>query len=79
VHEFPTQDWLGENGYTQNNVADWDFYNVLTDPDNLHRFQEGTVASITQQSSNTLNYSSNGDIIPTGKATRKPPPNSYRY
>lgn len=78
MHEFPTQDWLGENGYAQNNVAVWDYYDVLTNPDNPHRFQEGAVADITQQSSNNLYYSSNGDIIPTGKATRKPPLNSYR-
>ena len=79
MHEFPTQDWLGENGYTQNNVAVWDYYDVLTNPDNPHRFQEGTVEYITLQGSNKLYYSSNGNIIPTGKVTRKPPLNSYRY
>jgi len=65
------EDWLRENGYTQNNVAVWDFYNVLTGPDNHHRFQDGVVEYITDQGGNTLYYSSNGDDHPTREGNQK--------
>ena len=65
------QDWLGENGYTHNNVAVWDFYNVLTGPDNHHRFQDGAVEYITDQGGNTLYYPSNGDNHPRLEGNQK--------
>ncbi len=37
------QDWLRENDYPHENVAVWDYYNVLTDPDNHHRLVDGVV------------------------------------
>jgi hypothetical protein len=65
------QDWLNENGYTQTNVAVWDFYNVLTGPDNHHRFQDGAVEYITNQGGNTLYYPSNGDDHPSREGNQK--------
>ena len=34
------EDWLEDNNYPLDNVAVWDFHNILTHPDNHHRFQE---------------------------------------
>ncbi len=65
------KDWLNENGYTHNNVAVWDFYNILTGPDNHHRFQDGTVEYITDQGGNTLYYPSNGDDHPSREGNQK--------
>ena len=55
------QDWLGENNYSLNNVAVFDYYNVLTHPDNHHRLVDGRVEYVTSQGRNRLYYDSNGD------------------
>jgi hypothetical protein len=55
------RDWLAENDYRDNNVAVWDFYNVLTGPDNHHRFHDGTVEHITDQGGDTLYYPTSRD------------------
>ncbi len=36
-------DWLDENNYTLNNVAVFDFYNVLTGANHHHRINNGQV------------------------------------
>ncbi|MBN1580270.1 MAG: hypothetical protein JXA89_06175 [Anaerolineae bacterium] len=52
-------DWLA--GYAYNNVAVFDFYNVLTDPDNHHRFHNNAVEYVTDQGGDTLVYPSDDD------------------
>jgi hypothetical protein len=53
------EDWL--DGYSYNNVAVFDFYNVLTDPDNHHRFRNGAIEYITNSGGDTLYYPSDDD------------------
>jgi hypothetical protein len=66
------QDWL--RGYTQNNVAVFDFYNVLTSnggdiehndlgaaTGNHHRFRNGVIEYVTGQGLNTSAYAVAGD------------------
>ncbi len=64
------QDWLRENNYTAGNVAVFDFYNILTHPDNHHRFANGAVEYITNSGGNTLFYPS-GDDHPNPEGSRK--------
>ena len=66
-------DWLNENGYTLNNVAVFDFYNVLTSPDAHHRYTNGQIEHIPT-SNNTLAYPSEDDhpsIAGSRKATQE--------
>lgn len=65
------QDWLSENNYSLNNVAVFDFYNVLTDPDNHHRLVDGQVEYVTSHGDNTLYYDSDGDDHPNPEGNRK--------
>jgi hypothetical protein len=62
-------DWLRENNYALNNVAVFDFYNILTDPDAHHRYNNGQVEHIVRNS-NTLHYPS-GDDHPSEQGSRK--------
>ena len=67
-------DWLVQNEYPLNNVVVFDLYNVLTHPDNHHRFNPaiGQVEHIINYLDNTLYYVGETDIIdPAGsqKAT----------
>lgn len=57
-------DWLNENEYPWNNVAVFDLYNVLTHPDNHHRFNpnNGQVEHIVTYLENTLYYGSDSDL-----------------
>lgn len=61
--------WLA--GYKGNNVAVFDFYNVLTGPNNHHRFSKGLIKYITNRGRNTLYYPSNGDDHPSPAGNRK--------
>jgi hypothetical protein len=63
------QDWLA--GYQGRNVAVFDFYNVLTGPNNHHRVRNGAVDYITDRGGNTLYYPTNGDDHPSSKGNRK--------
>ncbi len=66
------EDWLRENAYSHNNVAVFDFYNVLTGPDNHHRYQEGAVEHVWVEGRNTSYYpSSAGDDHPSAAGDRK--------
>jgi hypothetical protein len=66
------QDWLAENAYPYHNVAVFDFYNVLTHPDNHHRFRDGQVEYITSNGDNTSYYpSAPGDDHPSAEGSRK--------
>lgn len=62
-------DWLRENNYALNNVAVFDFYNVLTSPDAHHRFNNGSLEHVIG-SSDTLYYPS-GDDHPSEAGSRK--------
>jgi len=62
-------DWL--KAYTGDNVAVFDFYNVLTGPGNHHRFRNGRIEHVVADSRNTLYYPSNGDDHPSPKGNRK--------
>jgi hypothetical protein len=50
------EDWLEENNYLYNNVAVFDFYNILTDPGNHHHYSNGSIEYINNQGTNTLYY-----------------------
>jgi hypothetical protein len=66
------QDWLTENNYQYQNVAVFDFYNVLTGRDNHHRFINGQVEYINDQGKNTSAYASGGgDDHPNQKGNQK--------
>lgn len=64
------QNWLRENNYTVGNVAVFDFYNVLTNPQNHHRFANGTVEYVNDQGGNTEYYPSEDDH-PNQEGSRK--------
>ena len=61
--------WLA--GYKGKNVAVFDFYNVLTGPNNHHRFSKGAIEYVTNRGGNTLYYPTNGDDHPSSAGNRK--------
>ncbi len=65
------EDWLDENGYPLNNVAVWDFHNVLTHPDNHHRWGGGAVEYTFNNGDGTLHYDSAGDEHPNQVGNQK--------
>jgi len=70
-NQWLVNDWLRENNYTLNNVAVFDFYNILTDPDAHHRVNNGQIEHMIGQS-NTLYYpTSDGDDHPSVDGSRK--------
>ena len=62
-------EWLSEYGGT--NVAVFDFYNVLTGPDNHHRFHSGVIEHITDRGGDTLYYPTDGDNHPSPAGNKK--------
>jgi hypothetical protein len=65
-------DWLAENNYPLNNVAVFDFYNVLTHPENHHRYRDGQIEHISEHGNNTLRYASaRDDDHPNPEGSRK--------
>jgi hypothetical protein len=63
-------DWLAENSYTQANVAVFDFYNVLTGPNNHHWFHNDAEEHVFTPGMNTLYYPS-GDDHPSVAGSQK--------
>ncbi len=61
-------EWLAD--YPGQNVFVFDFFNVLTGPDNHHRFRDGQVEHITIPGMDTLYYPS-GDDHPSQTGSRK--------
>jgi hypothetical protein len=55
------RDWLAENGYTGRNVAVFDFYNILTGPDNHHRYRDGAIEYVTNRGGNNTAYPTEDD------------------
>ena len=62
-------DWLAD--YRGSNVAVFDFYNVLTDPKNHHRFRDGRIEYTCREGKGTLYYSADGDDHPSPAGNRK--------
>ena len=65
--------WLQENDYPYNNVAIFDFYNILTDHDAHHWYHNGQIERILGDS-NTLAYPSDDDhpsVAGSQKATEE--------
>jgi hypothetical protein len=65
------EDWLAENEYPYPNVAVFDFYNVLTSPDNHHRFLDGKIEYLINQGRDTSFYPSDGDDHPNPVGSQK--------
>ena len=55
------EDWLAENNYTLHNVAVFDFYNVLTGPENHHQVVDGQIVHTYKNGQNLENYPSGDD------------------
>jgi hypothetical protein len=69
--QWLVNNWLDDNHYTLNNVAVFDFYNVLTGPDGHHWYQDGTVQH-TVAAQNTSYYpSAPDDDHPSTAGSRK--------
>jgi len=60
-NQWLMNNWLAENSYTLDNVAVFDFYNVLTGPDNHHRYFGGAIQHVFTPGMNTLYYPSDDD------------------
>ena len=63
------RDWLA--GYKGDNVAVFDFYNVLTGPDSHHRLRGGRIEHLIDNGKNTLHYPTDGDDHPSPAGNRK--------
>ncbi|MEZ4643314.1 MAG: hypothetical protein R3E31_11380 [Chloroflexota bacterium] len=59
-NQWLVNDWLRESDYPYNNVAVFDFYNVLTSPDAHHQVVNGVVEHVVG-SQDTLYYPSDDD------------------
>lgn len=68
-NQWLMEDWLEDSNYTTNNVAVFDFYNVLTDKNAHHHYNNGQIEHIVG-GRNTLAYPS-GDDHPSEKGSRK--------
>jgi len=60
-NQWLVNDWLSENQYPLKNVAVFDFYNILTGPDNHHRFINGQIEHVFTPGRNTAYYASAAD------------------
>jgi len=63
------KDWL--KGYQGGNVGVFDFYNVLTGPNNHHRVGGNGIDHVVADRRNTLYYPTNGDDHPSPAGNRK--------
>ena len=71
-NQWLMSDWLPGNNYALSNVAVFDFYNVLTGPDNHHRFSDGQIEHVFEPGWNTSYYPSSGnDDHPSERGSRK--------
>jgi hypothetical protein len=69
LNRWLVQDWLA--GYRGNNVAVFDFYNVLTDPKNHHRVRDGKIEYTCEAGRDTLYFPTDGDDHPSAAGNRK--------
>ena len=71
-NEWLLKDWLRENNYTQNNVAVFDFFTVLTGADHHHRYLNGGIERVFRPGKNTSYYpTSRDDDHPSVAGSRK--------
>ena len=63
------EDWL--DTYPHDNVAVWDMHNVLTHPDNHHRYGDGGYEYEISNGPGTLYYDSDGDEHPNKAGNQK--------
>jgi hypothetical protein len=71
-NDWLVNDWLRENNYPLANVAVFDFYNVLTGPENHHRIVGGEVEHVYAPGMNTAFYpSAPGDDHPSIEGSRR--------
>ncbi|MBI5965581.1 MAG: S-layer homology domain-containing protein [Chloroflexi bacterium] len=71
-NQWLMNNWLAENNYTRTNVVVFDFYNVLTGPNNHHRYYNGAIEHVFTPGMNTLYYPSGDDhpsVLGSQKAT----------
>ena len=68
-NQWLVNDWLDESGYSLSNVAVFDFYNILTDKNAHHRYNNGQIEHIIG-GRDTLAYPS-GDDHPSEKGSQK--------
>jgi len=69
-NEWLMNSWLAENHYTLQNVAIFDFYNVLTGLNNHHRYYGGEIQHVFTTGQNTLHYPS-ADDHPSAAGSQK--------
>jgi len=62
-------DWLA--GYAHDNVAVFDFYHVLTHPDNHHRVHDGSIQYVTSNGDGTLYYPGPDGAHPSAAGNQK--------
>jgi len=71
-NQWLMNNWLTENKYTLPNVAVFDFFNILTGPNNHHRFVDGHIEHLFDPGRNTSYYpSSHSDDHPSERGSRK--------
>jgi len=70
-NQWLVNDWLTENSYSLTNVAVFDFYNVLTGPNNHHRYYNSAIEHVFTPGMNTLYYPSGGDDHPNAVGSQK--------
>jgi len=70
LNNWITRDWLSEGGWENRNVYVFDFYNVLTDPNNHHRVNGGAVEHIASYGDNYSAYAT-GDSHPSATGNQK--------
>jgi hypothetical protein len=68
-NQWLVNDWLRENNYTLNNVAVFDFYNILTDPDAHHRVRDGQIEHVN--GTRNTSYYPSGDDHPSVEGSQK--------
>lgn len=72
LNQWLVNDWLNENQYTQNNVAVFDFYNILTGPNNHHRYVDGKIEHVFVEGGDTSYYpTASGDDHPSHEGNLK--------
>lgn len=71
LHNWLIDNWLADSGYSLNNVAIWDFYNVLTDADNHHRWNSGSEQHVIDAGSDNFSAYASEDSHPNATGNLK--------
>lgn len=70
-NKWLVESWLKENKYALNNVFVFDYYAILTAPENHHCVKDGVVLHVDANGNGTARYVKNGDDHPTPEGTKK--------